>query len=72
MADQETTTVNLRHDVTVNGVTYKAGQRAVVPKNSADDIVRIDSEHQDYKDNLHKKRNFQVNSGSMSVGGGAV
>lgn len=71
MADQETTTINLRHDVTVNGVTYKKGDKVVVPAKQAEDITRIDSEHQDYKDGLHKKRTYESNAGSISVGSGA-
>ena len=35
---------------------------------SADDIARIDSDHQDYKDSLMKKREYTQNSGSFSVG----
>lgn len=71
MADNETTTVNLTNDITVNGVTYKAGQKVEVPKSSADDIARMDHEHQQYKDTLMKKQTYEVNAGTIAAGGGA-
>lgn len=67
----ETTTMNLHNDVQINGKHYRAGQKVEVPKESADDIARIDYEHQKYKDNLHVKNTYEVNGGTMSVGGGA-
>lgn len=71
MADtNETTTINLTNDITVNGRTYKAGERVVVPKASADDLARMDHEHNKYKDSLMKKRVFETNSGSIAAGGG--
>lgn len=65
------TTMNLTNDVTINGQVFKAGQNVAVPKEQAEDIARIDYEHQKYKDTLHTKRTFEVNGGTMSVGGGA-
>lgn len=67
----ETTTMNLNNDVQVNGKTYRKGQKVEVPKDQADDIARIDYEHQKYKENLHVKNTYEVNGGTMSVGGGA-
>ena len=65
------TTMNLHNDITVNGKTFKAGQNVAVPKEQADDIARMDFEHQKYKDTLHVKRTFESNAGTISVGGGA-
>lgn len=70
MAESETTTVNLHNDITVNGITYKKGQSVKVPKKQADDISRMDYEHEQYKANLHKKNTYEVNGGSIAVGGG--
>lgn len=66
---KETTTMNLHNDVTVNGVTYRAGQGVEVPAAQADDIARLDYDHQQYKDNLHKKNVYEVNSGTIAMGG---
>ena len=63
--------MNIQNDVTINGRTFKAGQNVEVPKTQADDIARIDYEHQKYKNNLHVKNVYEVNGGTMSVGGGA-
>lgn len=71
MADLATTKINLIHDVTVNRVKYKAGANVEVPKDQADDIQRIAFEHQEYLNNLHKKRTFEVNAGTIAAGGGA-
>lgn len=70
MADNETTKLNLSHDITVNGRTYPAGQNVEVPKNQADDISRMDHEHNQYLNTLHVKRTREVNAGTMAVGGG--
>lgn len=69
--NEETTTMNLHNDVQVNGVRYRAGQGVKVPKSQADDISRIDYDHQKYKENLMKKNTYEVDSGTMAVGGGA-
>lgn len=71
MADQETTTMHLTNDITVNGRKYSAGERVVVPKNQADDLARMDHEHQAYKDSLMKKRTYEVDGGTIAAGGGA-
>jgi hypothetical protein len=60
--------INLHNDITVNGVTYKAGQGVEVPRKQAEDIQRIDYEHQEYKANLNVKRTFEENAGSFAVG----
>lgn len=64
------TTVNLQNDVTINGVTYKRGQKVEVPKHQAEDISRIDYEHSQYKENLHRKRTMEINAGTIAAGGG--
>lgn len=66
----ETTRINLANSVTVNGITYPAGKNVEVPKKQADDIARIDYDHQQYLSTLHKKSVYEVNSGTMAVGGG--
>ena len=65
------TTINLHNDVTVNGKKFSAGQKVEVPKAQADDIARIDYEHEQYKSTLNRKREFTVNSGTIAMGGGA-
>lgn len=67
----ETVKVNLVNPITVNGVTYPAGNGVEVPRAQAEDISRMDYEHQQYKDGLHKKRVYETNAGTMAVGGGA-
>lgn len=72
MAEASTSqTINLHNDIRLNGVVYRAGQKVEVPKDSADDIARIDFEHQQYKDTLHRKREVTTNSGTIAMGGGA-
>ena len=72
MAEASTsTTINLHNDITVNGKRYPAGQKVEVPKNQADDIARIDFEHEKYKSTLHSKREVTTNSGTIAMGGGA-
>lgn len=66
--ESESTTLNLRNDVTINGVKYRAGRNVRVPKAQAADIERIDFEHDEYKSNLMKRRKYEVDSGTMSVG----
>lgn len=66
-----TTRMNLIHDVTVNGVTYRKGNNVEVPKKQADDIARIDHDHQKTLNDLHIKHDHTVNAGSISVGSGA-
>jgi hypothetical protein len=64
----ESVGVNLINDIEVNGVKYRKGQNVQVPRSQADDIQRIDYDHQQYKDNLLKKNVYEVNSGTMAVG----
>jgi hypothetical protein len=64
----EETTINLQNDITVNGKVYKAGQKVPVPKTQAEDISRMDYEHQQYKDNLHVKHTYETNAGTIAVG----
>jgi hypothetical protein len=72
MATQETTTIpELSNDVTINGIKYHAGKNVIVPKESADDIIRIDKDFQQYERNLLVKRTSNVDSGTFSVGNGA-
>lgn len=74
-AEEKTIKINLLNDITISNVhmtrVFKAGQGVEVPEAMAEDIQRIDYEHQQYKDNLNKKRVFEVNAGTMAVGSGA-
>lgn len=75
MATESTdTTMNLSNDVTITnekGVhRFQKGQNVKVPKEMAEDVARIDYEHQQYKEGLHVKHTYEVNGGTMSVGGG--
>jgi hypothetical protein len=63
--------INLHNPITVNGVTYPAGQGVEVPKTQADDIARMDYDHQQYKGGLNTKHTYEVDAGTMAVGGGA-
>lgn len=67
-ATNDETTINLQNDITVNGKVFKAGQKVPVPKDQADDIARMDYEHQKYKDNLHVKNVYESNAGTIAVG----
>lgn len=69
MADS--TNMNLTNDITVNGVTYRAGQNVIVPAKQADDIARMDYEHNKYLQNLNKKNSYIVDAGNIAVGSGA-
>lgn len=69
MSDLETTTMNLTNDVTVNGIKYRAGNNVTVPKKQADDIARMDYEHNKYLKGLHEKHTYEVNAGTIGVGG---
>lgn len=72
MATQETTTIpELSTDVTINGIKYEAGKNVIVPKESADDIIRIAKDFEQYERNLLVKRTSNVDSGTFSVGNGA-
>lgn len=71
MAESDTTNMHLSNDITVNGVKYKAGQNVIVPKGQADDIARIDHDHNKYKSSLLTKQTYEVDSGTMAVGSGA-
>lgn len=67
----ETTTMNLSNDIVVNGVRFKAGHNVIVPKKQADDVSRMDYEHQKYKDGLMKKHTYEIDAGTIAAGGGA-
>lgn len=67
----ETTSINLQHKITVNGVSFGPGQGVTVPRNQADDLLRMDYEQQQYRNNLSVKNTYEVNSGTIAVGGGA-
>lgn len=71
MAEQETTTVTLSNKITVNGISYGPGPSVKVPKAQADDIKRMDYEHDQYLKGLNKKHKYIVDSGTIAVGGGA-
>ena len=68
-ANNDETTINLQNDITINGRTFKAGQKVAVPKEQADDVARMDYDYQQYEKNLHIKRTSEVNAGSIAVGG---
>jgi hypothetical protein len=65
------TKVNLLHDITINGVRFPAGKGVEVPRHQAEDITRMDHEHQQYLNNLNRKRIMEVDAGTIGVGGGA-
>lgn len=73
--ESTTTTIDLQNDVTIVNNTgvhkYKAGKSVVVPKESADDILRINEEQNQYQRDLLVKRTSNVDSGTFSVGNGA-
>ena len=60
--------VVLEHDIEINGTKYTKG-RQDVPTEVADDLRRMNSEHNAYLNGLHRKRVYEHNSGTMSVGG---
>jgi len=67
----DTTTINLQNDITVNGKTFPAGEKISVPKGQADDISRMDYEHEKLKKSYHEKHVNIHNSGTFAVGSGA-
>jgi hypothetical protein len=68
-----TQTITLHNDITVNGVTHRAGRSVNVPKAQAEDIGRMDYEHEQYKNTLHTKTEYRpVRLQTIAVGGGAV
>lgn len=69
--NEETTTIDLQNDVTLNGIKYLAGTGVKVPKASAEDIKRIDEDYQQYERNLLVRRTSNVDGGTFSVGNGA-
>lgn len=69
VGSEETTKMHLTNDITVNGRTYRAGQNVEVPKKQADDLARMDHEHNQYLKNMHTKREFKRDMGTMAVGG---
>jgi hypothetical protein len=71
MADNETISIRLDNELTVNGIKYLPGNKVVVPKEQADDLSRMDSDFNKYKDNLHRKNVYEKDAGSMSVGSGS-
>lgn len=71
MSDTDTTTITLHHEITHNMKKYKPGMRVVVPKASAEDILRMDYDYQQYLNGLQKKHVYEVDAGTMSVGSGA-
>lgn len=71
MTDTDTTTITLHNEITHNRTKYKPGQRVVVPKVSAEDILRMDHDYIQYLNGLQKKHVYEVNAGVMSVGSGA-
>lgn len=69
--NEKTTKINLHNPITVNGVTYPSGQGVEVPKRQAEDLSRMDYEHEQYKANLHTKRTFEEKGPTIAVGGGS-
>lgn len=72
---QKTTTINLSHPVRISNVKgdwqFPAGTNVEVPVSMADEVMRIAFEHQEYLNNLHKKRTFEQDAGTIAVGSGA-
>jgi hypothetical protein len=68
---EPTTKMRLSNDLTVNGIKFKAGNSVEVPKRQAADLERMDFEHNEYLKNLNKRRNFEVNAGTIGMGSGA-
>lgn len=74
MAESESTTINLHNPITITTkkfgvVKLPAGQGVKVPKELAEDAQRMDYEHQQYKENLHKKNVYEVDAGTIAMGG---
>lgn len=69
--NEETTTIDLQNDVTLNGIKYSAGTGVKVPKASAEDLKRMDEDYQQYERNLLVRRTSNVDGGTFSVGNGA-
>lgn len=71
MADVETTKINLSNDITVNGRKFNAGKNVEVPKVQADDISRMDHDHNQYLATLNKRHVYKSNAGTIAMGQGA-
>lgn len=71
LGSTETTTIALLNNVTINGRTFKKGPRVEVPKRQAEDILRMDHDHNQYLLGLNKKHTYEVDAGTMAVGSGA-
>lgn len=76
MADNsDTTKMHLTNDITITNSTgthkFRAGQNIEVPKAMAEDVERMDYEHNKYLKTLHTKRTFERDAGTISAGGGA-
>lgn len=71
----EFVTMDLDEPITISNVknTWKfpKGENIEVPAELADEVRRINRDHVNYKLNLQKKNVFEVNSGTIAVGGGA-
>jgi len=68
---EKTTKMNLSHDITVNGITYPAGQNVTVPKRQADDLARMDYEYTKQLEERHVRHEIISNAGTLAMGSGA-
>lgn len=63
--------MSLENAVRINGREFPAGSKVIVPKDQADDIKRIDEEHEKLKKSYHQKQVNIVAGPTISVGNGA-
>lgn len=52
---EKTRTIQLTHNLMVNGVIFEGGKTITVSSVQADDLIRIDREHSNYEAGLIKK-----------------
>jgi len=69
----KTVKIDLRNPIRISNVKntweFPAGRGIEVPADMAEDVKRIDDDHQDYKANLLIKRTSTVDAGTFAVGG---
>lgn len=70
MSESASETINLSHDITVNGKTIPAGRHSV-PKEQAADLMRMDKEYSDHLKQRHIRHDYQRSAGTLAVGSGA-
>jgi hypothetical protein len=60
-------TINLTHDIRVNGVVIPKGTQTV-PKEQVADLMRMDKAYSDQKANLMNRNVYEKNLGSLAGG----